>query len=95
LVVPTLYLFDRWDERIGILLTLGTMMHSEELGVSTARRRRGHQNPQGHRRHNVQTRREHQSPLMQGRVGGRGIATEHHRVTKSELLEAFGISYGA
>lgn len=32
---------------------------------------------------------------MQGRVGGRGIATEHHRVTKSELLEAFGISYGA
>lgn len=31
-MVPTLYLFDRWDERIGILPTLGSMTHSEELG---------------------------------------------------------------
>lgn len=32
MAVPTLYLFDRWDERVGILPTLGTMTHSEELG---------------------------------------------------------------
>ncbi|MGI6535108.1 MAG: phage tail spike protein [Eggerthellaceae bacterium] len=32
MAVPTLYLFDRWDERIGILPTLGSMTHAEELG---------------------------------------------------------------
>lgn len=30
--VPTLYLFDRWDERIGVLPTLGSVTHAEELG---------------------------------------------------------------
>lgn len=29
--VPTLYLFDRWDERIGILPTVGSLAHTEEL----------------------------------------------------------------
>ncbi len=29
---PTLYLFDRFDERLGILPTLGAVMHTEELG---------------------------------------------------------------
>ena len=32
MAVPTLWLFDRWDERIGTLPTLGAMTHSEELG---------------------------------------------------------------
>lgn len=32
MAVPTLYLFDRWDERIGTLPTLGAMTHAEELG---------------------------------------------------------------
>lgn len=31
-MVPTLWLFDRWDERIGTLPTLGSMTHTEELG---------------------------------------------------------------
>jgi phage minor structural protein len=31
-VVPTLCLFDRWDERLGVLPTLGAMTHAEELG---------------------------------------------------------------
>lgn len=30
-MVPTLYLFDRWDERLGILPTLGAMTHAEEV----------------------------------------------------------------
>ncbi len=30
-MVPTLYLFDRWDERVGILPTLGSMTHTEEV----------------------------------------------------------------
>ncbi len=29
---PTLYLFDRFDERLGILPTLGAVVHAEELG---------------------------------------------------------------
>jgi phage minor structural protein len=29
--VPTLYLFDRWDERLGIQPTIGSLRHSEEL----------------------------------------------------------------
>ncbi len=29
---PTLYLFDRFDERLGILPTLGAVVHTEELG---------------------------------------------------------------
>jgi hypothetical protein len=32
MAVPTSYLFDRWDEQLGVLPTLGTMTHSEELG---------------------------------------------------------------
>lgn len=32
MAAPTLYLFDRWDERIGVLATLGAVTHSEELG---------------------------------------------------------------
>lgn len=32
MAVPTLYLFNRWDERLGELPTLGTIVHSEELG---------------------------------------------------------------
>lgn len=32
MAVPTLYLFDRWDERMGVLPTLGSVTHSEELG---------------------------------------------------------------
>ena len=31
-MVPTLYLFDRWDERVGVLPTLGSMTHTEEVG---------------------------------------------------------------
>lgn len=30
-MVPTLYWFDRWDERIGVLPVLGEMVHDEEL----------------------------------------------------------------
>jgi phage minor structural protein len=30
--VPTLYWFDRWDDRLGILRVAGTLVHSEELG---------------------------------------------------------------
>ena len=29
---PVLYLFDRFDERMGILPTLGAVVHTEELG---------------------------------------------------------------
>lgn len=29
--VPTLYWFDRWDERIGLLRVVGELMHTEEL----------------------------------------------------------------
>lgn len=32
MAVPTLYLFDRWDERLGVLPTLGPFVHTEELG---------------------------------------------------------------
>lgn len=32
MAVPTLYLFDRWDERVGVLATLGSVTHAEELG---------------------------------------------------------------
>lgn len=32
MAVPTLYLFDRWDERLGVLPTLGFMTHTEGLG---------------------------------------------------------------
>ena len=32
MAVPTLYLFDRWDERVGVLPTLGSVTHAEELG---------------------------------------------------------------
>lgn len=32
MAVPTLYLFDRWDERIGTLPVVGDLVHSEELG---------------------------------------------------------------
>ncbi len=32
MAVPTLYLFDRWDERLGVLATLGSVTHAEELG---------------------------------------------------------------
>jgi phage minor structural protein len=32
MAVPTLYLFDRWDERMGVLHTLGSVTHFEELG---------------------------------------------------------------
>lgn len=32
MAVPTLYLFDRWDERIGVLPTLGCLAHTEKLG---------------------------------------------------------------
>jgi phage minor structural protein len=32
MAVPTLYLFDRWDERMGVLPTLGSVTHAEELG---------------------------------------------------------------
>lgn len=31
-MVPTLYLFDRFDERLGILPTVGAVTHTEELG---------------------------------------------------------------
>lgn len=31
-MVPTLYLYDRWEGRRGILPTLGSMTHTEELG---------------------------------------------------------------
>lgn len=31
-MVPTLYLFDRFDERLGILPAVGAMTHTEELG---------------------------------------------------------------
>ena len=31
MAVPTLYLFDRWDERIGILRVVGELVHTEEL----------------------------------------------------------------
>jgi phage minor structural protein len=30
-MVPTLYLFDRWEQRLGILPTLGALTHAEEL----------------------------------------------------------------
>ena len=29
--VPTLYWFDRWDERIGLLRVVGELIHTEEL----------------------------------------------------------------
>lgn len=29
--VPTLYWFDRWDERIGLLRVVGEFVHTEEL----------------------------------------------------------------
>ena len=29
--VPTLYWFDRWDERIGLLRVVGELVHTEEL----------------------------------------------------------------
>ena len=29
--VPTLYRFDRWDERIGLLRVVGELVHTEEL----------------------------------------------------------------
>lgn len=29
--VPTLYWFDRWDERIGLLRVMGELVHTEEL----------------------------------------------------------------
>ena len=32
MAAPTLYLFDRFDERLGILPTLGAVTHAEELG---------------------------------------------------------------
>lgn len=32
MAVPPLYLFDRWDERVGVLATLGSVTHAEELG---------------------------------------------------------------
>ena len=32
MAAPTLYLFDRFDERLGILPTLGAVTHTEELG---------------------------------------------------------------
>jgi phage minor structural protein len=32
MAIPTLYLFDRWDNRIGILPVSGTLTHTEELG---------------------------------------------------------------
>lgn len=32
MAVPTLYLFDRWDERLGVLPALGFMTHTEGLG---------------------------------------------------------------
>ncbi|MEE8722429.1 MAG: hypothetical protein SOI38_05515 [Eggerthellaceae bacterium] len=32
MAMPTLWLFDRWDERIGTLPMMGAMTHSEELG---------------------------------------------------------------
>ena len=31
-MVPTLYLFDRFDERLGILPTVGGITHVEEVG---------------------------------------------------------------
>lgn len=31
-MVPTLYLFDRWDERLGTLPVVGDLVHTEELG---------------------------------------------------------------
>jgi phage minor structural protein len=31
MAVPMLHLFDRWDERVGILPTLGSMTHTEEV----------------------------------------------------------------
>lgn len=30
-MVPTLYWFDRWDERIGLLRVVGELVHTEEL----------------------------------------------------------------
>lgn len=43
--VPTLYWFDRWDERIGLLCVVGELVHTEELNGEDspsrpARRRR-------------------------------------------------------
>lgn len=32
MMVPTLYLFDRWDERVGTLPVVGELAHTEELG---------------------------------------------------------------
>lgn len=32
MAAPTLYLFDRFDERLGVLPTLGAVTHTEELG---------------------------------------------------------------
>ena len=31
-MVPTLYLFDRFDERLGILPAVGAVTHAEEIG---------------------------------------------------------------
>lgn len=31
-MVPTLYLFDRFDARLGILPAVGAVTHTEELG---------------------------------------------------------------
>lgn len=32
MAAPTLYLYDRWDERLGTLPVIGSLVHAEELG---------------------------------------------------------------